>query len=262
MPSLARITVFPIKSLDGHELSECQVLSSGALAGDRRYALVDGWGKFVNGKSCSAIHKIRASFSDELQNVTLSSGGQQETFDLATEQEALAAWCSVVLGKKCRLIENSDVGFPDDCDSPGPTVVSTATLETVANWFEGLDLPEVRRRFRFNLEFSEAPAFWEDGLVPEEYTKEHKVLRFRLGDLIWQGHGVCQRCVVPTRDSSNGKVTAGFARNFTQRREETLPNWAPAERFDHFYRLGVNTRLDSEDHGNVLRVGDSIELIS
>ncbi len=257
MPKLSRITVYPIKSLDGHDLSACTVLESGALVDDRRYALVDGWGKYISGKTCAAIHGIRATFSDDVQSVTLSREGQQKSFSITDEQEGLAAWCGEMLGKKCRLIENAVGGFPDDCEAPGPTLISTSSLEAVADWFDGLDLAEARRRFRFNLELSDAPAFWEDSLVPEE----PKVRRFRLGDLVWQGRGICMRCVVPTRDSLDGTVTSGFAREFNQLREETLPNWSPVTRFDHFYRLGANTRLDSDDNGNVVRVGDSIELI-
>ncbi len=257
MPTLDRITVYPIKSFDGHQLSSCEVLSNGGLANDRRYALVDSWGKYINGKSCAEIHAIRAKYSDDLHGVSLSFAGQERSFEIATEQDALASWCGEVLGKKCRLIENSDGGFPDDCESPGPTLVSTATLLAVTEWFPGMDLAEVRRRFRFNLELANAPPFWEDCLV----TGVDNVLRFRVGDLIWQGRGVCERCVVPTRDSLQGEAWPGFARDFVRKREAELPDWSPRERFDHFYRLGVNTRIDSCDNGDVLRVGDAIEKI-
>ena len=256
MPSLSRITVYPIKSLDGHDLNSCQVLPNGALIDDRRYALVDAWGKYVNGKNCVAIHSIRATFSDDLKSATLTYDGQQESFDLEVEQARLATWCGEALGLKCRLIENRDGGFPDDCDAPGPTIVSTATLDLVTNWFDWLKLDEARRRFRFNLELSDVPAFWEDGLV----ASTHQVCRFHLGSLTWQGHGICQRCVVPTRDSRNGIVSESFARDFVRHRQEKLPEWAPRERFDHFYRLGVNTRIDSSDQGGTLHVGDSLEI--
>lgn len=266
MPNLSRITVYPIKSLDGHDLSTCTVLGTGALANDRRYALVDGWGKYISGKTCAAIHGIRATFSEDVQSVTLSYEGQERSFSIADEQDGLASWCGEILGKKCRLIENDEGGFPDDCEAPGPTLISTSSLEAVAGWFEGLDLVEARRRFRFNLELAESPAFWEDTLVPEGNTTEHQVRRFRLGDLVWQGRGICLRCVVPTRDSQDGTVTAGFARDFNRLREESLPDWSPVTRFDHFYRLGANTRLDSDvDAGSarcVLRVGDAIEVIN
>ncbi|MGI9429664.1 MAG: MOSC domain-containing protein [Bythopirellula sp.] len=257
MSSLSRITVYPIKSLDGHELTSCKVLPNGALAGDRRYALVDAWGKYVNGKNCAAIHGIRSTYCNDLKSVTLAHDLRQETFQLETEQAGIAHWCSEVLEKKCRLIENDDGGYPDDCDSPGPTVVSTATLALVASWFDWLDLDETRRRFRFNLELSEVPAFWEDSLVAEA----HQVSRFRLGSLTWQGHGLCQRCVVPTRNSQDGAVAESFARDFVRYREEALPAWAPRERFDHFYRLGVNTRIDLGDQGGTLSVADPVEKI-
>lgn len=254
MPTLKHITIYPIKSFDGHALTECLVLPSSALAGDRRFALVNEAGKFVHGKNCPTIHTIRATYSQDLQNVTLSCADRSEIFSLSDDHEELATWCSEILGVNCRLIENREAGMPDDTDSPGPTIISTASLETVGNWFEGINLKEARRRFRFNLELSDAPPFWEDGLV----ANEEPARRFRIGDLLWQGGGVCQRCVVPTRDSFDSSVTDGFVRKFRTLRAETLPDWAPAARFDHFYRLGVNTRLDSCENTGVLQISDSI----
>ena len=258
MPAISRITVYPIKSLDGHDLPASEVTVSGALAHDRRFALVDSWGNYVNGKNCAAIHRIRATYSTDLQEVTLTWDGQQESFVMGSQKEALAAWCGEVLGVKCRLTENDDGGFPDDCESPGPTLITTTSLAAVASWFEGFDLNEARRRFRFNLEVAAGPAFWEDGLV----TQSHKVRRFRVGTLIWQGRGICARCVVPTRDSQDGSISPSFARKFVVRRETSLPDWAVPERFDHYYRLGVNTRLESSDEGNMIRLGDPVELIA
>ena len=258
LPTLSRITVYPIKSLEGHDLLTSAVLEGGALAGDRRYALVDSRGRYINGKRCEAMHRIRASFSDDLQEVVLRSEGQERNFAIAREQEALAAWCSEVLGRECRLVENVAAGFPDDVDSPGPTLVSSGSLEAVADWFEGLDVAEVRRRFRFNLEVADTEAFWEDGLVGSEGEEER---RFRLGDLTWQGCGVCQRCVVPTRGSRDGLATSGFVRDFARFRERDLPAWVSLDRFDHFYRLGVNTKLDSGENNKVLQLGDTIEVM-
>ena len=71
---------------------------------------------------------------------------------------------SAAMGEPVRLVEDAERGFPDDTDSPGPTVVSTATLETVASWFPGLTIEEVRRRFRANLEIGDTEPFWEDRL--------------------------------------------------------------------------------------------------
>ena len=257
MPSVHSITIYPIKSFDGREVSAATVLPSGALLHDRRYALVDKWGKFVNGKNCPEIHRIRAKFNEELSSVMLSCGANAQSFALEDDSDSLAEFCSELLGQKCRLISNLDGGYPDDSESPGPTLVSTSTLMAIGQWFDGIELDEVRRRFRFNIEIADAEEFWEDGLVPEL----QKLRRFRIGGLVWQGSGICRRCVVPTRDSLDGAVSADFAKEFVRRRQEMLPDWAPRDRFDTYYRLGVNTRLDSEADEQVLQVGDAIEVI-
>jgi hypothetical protein len=47
---------------------------------------------------------------------------------------------------------------------------------------------------------------------------------------------------------------------FARRRQDSLPAWAPADRFDHFYRLAVNTRR-AEGRPAVLRVGDAVRIL-
>ncbi len=257
MPALHRITIYPIKSLDGVEVSTVNVLPSGALAGDRRYALVDCDGGFVNRKRYAAIHLIRAKYSDDFERVTLSSPDAENCFSLRNEQDAIANWCGNILGVACQLVEGAGNGFPDDRDAPGPTLISTSTLAKIATWFDELEVDEVRRRFRANLEIDAKPEFWEDQLVGD--PNENK--RFCVGNTTWQGRGICQRCVVPSRDTHDGALIAGFAREFSRRRQTSLPEWSPIRHFDHFYRAAINTALESLDNGNVVRVGDSVELI-
>lgn len=256
MPQLTHITIYPIKSLDGLEMESAEILPGGALRNDRRWALVDAMGRFVNGKRSKTIHLIRATFSSDCQEVSLSTADQQATFSLNEEPSAIAEWCGSVVGETCRLVENTEVGFPDDCESPGPTLISRATLEEISTWFE-LSLEETRRRFRANLEIEAEQPFWEDRLVCERT----KIKRFRIGDTVWQGRGFCQRCTVPTRDSRTGAVSRGFVRQFSDRREAEIPAWSTVERFDHFYRLAVNTGLDSISGEPVLRVGDLVQAI-
>ena len=90
MPKLTHITVFPIKSLDGLDLTSSELLSGGALRHDRRWALVDAEGSIVNGGKCQAIHKIRATFDKPCQQVTLSDADREATFSLSDEQIAIA----------------------------------------------------------------------------------------------------------------------------------------------------------------------------
>ena len=62
MATLARITIHPVKSLDGLAVSAASVLPSGALAHDRRWQLTDEQGRVVNAKRMALVHAIRAEF--------------------------------------------------------------------------------------------------------------------------------------------------------------------------------------------------------
>ena len=87
-----------------------------------------------------------------------------------------------------------------------------------------------------------------------------QVVRFRIGATELWGTNPCQRCVVPSRNPCSGEVTREFAKVFSRCRQQSLPEWAPAERFEHFYRLAVNTR-PAESRECVLRVGDDVQII-
>ena len=256
MPTLQRITIFPIKSLDGVEVSSATVLPSGALQGDRQFALVDGEGKIVNGKRFASIQRIRATYSENIEQVTLSAASNESTFVLAHDHEAISCWFSEHLNITCQLIANYETGYPDDLESSGPTLISTSTLSRIGNWFEGADLNEMRRRFRTNLEIDECEAFWEDQLVSNNSGSS----LFSIGSTSWIGKGICQRCSVPVRDSFSGEPTPAFAREFSKRRQESLPEWSPKTRFDHFYRAAINTSLESLADGNRVQVGDPVTL--
>jgi uncharacterized protein YcbX len=255
MPQLSRITIYPIKSLDGFTVEMTDLLPAGPLVGDRRWAIVDPMRQFVNGKRTAAVHSIRASYEEYGSVVTLSSERLEVgRFRLPDEATRAAEWLSEAIGRKCLLIENEAIGFPDDADAAGPTLVSTSSLERVAEWFD-LELDEVRRRFRANLEIDATEPFWEDRLV----ATEAGAAPFAIGEARLRGRTACQRCVVPTRDSVTGEMISGFAKSFAKHRQAELPAWAPAEMFDHFYRLTLNTSLDpTADGPRRIRVGDEL----
>jgi uncharacterized protein YcbX len=155
------------------------------------------------------------------------------------------------------IVRYSADGFPDDTIANGPTIVSTASLQAVCEWFPGLTVDDVRHRFRASLEIDGVPAFWEDCLFGED---ERSVVRFRIGDVAFEGSNPCARCPVPPRDPFTGVNLDGFQKRFTQFREATLPAWSPRERFDHFYRFTTNTRVASAESNKLLRVGEALAM--
>ncbi len=263
-PLLQRIEIFPIKSLDGITTKRVSVLPSGALEGDRQFAMVDEQGRFVNGKSTPLIYRLRASFGPDLSTVTLWRAGraERENFSLRDKgregRVSLEAWLSDYFGKTVTLQENTVTGFPDDLNAPGPTIISTATLETVAAWFPELDLAEMRRRFRTNLEVSGVPPFWEDRL----YGEKGQSTEFQIGQVSFIGVNPCQRCIVPTCDSLTGLAYKTFQKQFVQKRAAELPPWAERSRFNHFYKLAVNTRATISAQGLHVKAGDCVRHLS
>jgi hypothetical protein len=258
MPHLSQIFIFPIKSLDGVSVDRATVLESGALQYDREYAIVDQQGKFVNGKRTATVHSVRSQFDLTAQTVTLHIEGNSETaqFHLVSDRAALETWLSDYFGFAVTLIRNPEVGFPDDTLSPGPTVISTATLAAVAAWFPGISLEAARYRFRTNLEITDTEAFWEDRL----YGAADRTQPFQIGSVQLEGVNPCQRCIVPVRDVITGEAYPNFQKTFLTQRQATLPTWAERSRFNHFYRLAINTRLSPMQAGRSVCLGDAVQM--
>jgi hypothetical protein len=255
---LARIEIFPIKSMDGVAVPQASVLESGALERDRSYALFDAHNRFINGKRTAAIHRLRTTFSPDVTSITCRIEGETDsvTFHLQHQRQDVETWLSEFFQQPVTLVANPSHGFPDDTQAAGPTVISTATLEVVASWYPDLSMEEVRRRFRTNLEISGVPPFWEDQLFSEDGAP----IKFAIGDVVLEGVNPCQRCIVPTRQADGGGATADFQKIFMQKRAVTLPAWTHPARFNHFYRLAVNTNI-REQGGKRLKVGDSITIL-
>jgi uncharacterized protein YcbX len=248
-PYVARIDLYPIKGFDGVPVDRATVLPSGALAGDRRWAFVDGRGRFVNGKLYPAIHRIRTQVDPQSGTAVFDDVHVQ----LAGDVSGVEGWLSDRLGTAVRLDEHPDAGFPDDTDSPGPTIVSTATLEAVAAWFD-LPVAEVRPRFRANIEVGGVAAFWEDGFYGGTCTIADPAGAAIALQLV----NPCARCVVPSRDARTGDELAGFQKRFAERRRATLPAGVDPAPFTHYYRLSANTRLAPGSAGGGIRVGDPV----
>lgn len=278
-PRLAGIRLHPIKSLDPVSVTEARIGPAGGLELDRAWALYSVDGRWVNGKRTAAMHLIRATYAPDLSCVTLAVPGDSRkiparTFAFPRGYEDAAEWFSVYFEQQI-IVRYAREGFPDDDLASGPTIISTASLQVVCDWFPGITLDQARLRFRTTLEIDGAvpvsstadasagsnghmPPFWEDRLFGEE---ERSVVRFRIGEVSFEGSNPCARCPVPARDPLTGADLAGFQKRFSELREAQLPAWSPAARFDHFYRMATNTRVASTEAGKKIRLGDPLQFI-
>lgn len=254
-PHLARIDLYPIKSLDGQAVSEAAMLRGYGLVHDREYVLETEDGRVVNTKRVGPkLAQIRSHVDLAFGELQLKFEEDERQFSLRRDRAAIGGWFGERLGTTVRFRHLEHASMPDDLEAPGPTVISTATLREVGSWF-GLDLIETRRRFRSTLEIDGLEAFGEDRLA----NPGGKPVRFRIGDVVFDGLKRCARCAVPSRDSRTGEVLEPhFAKIFSGKREENLPEGVERGEFDHFYRLAVNTRVPETEAGKVLHVGDEL----
>ncbi|MEF8778801.1 MAG: MOSC N-terminal beta barrel domain-containing protein, partial [Natronomonas sp.] len=114
-PFLASIQRFPIKSLDPERRERATLTDTGALVGDREWAILDrptgapydpttadvtGTGDYVNGKKTDAVHRLRSQFHVERE------GGPAVTLHRQSEDPSDARRFDLYRGKSDR--ENGD----------------------------------------------------------------------------------------------------------------------------------------------------------
>lgn len=259
MPTLTEIAVYPIKSLDPVQVDCGATVENGALEHDREFAIFDENDNPVTGKRNELVHRLRLSYELETGDLELSpqNSANRASFNVFEERSRINDWLSEFFDEPVELRRNKDGGFPDMRGyASGPTVISTGTLREVASWFSGIDVSEMRLRFRANLEIQGVPAFWEDRLVSDEDS----VVTFRIGDVSFEGVSPTPRCIVPVRDPQSGEPFDGFQETFVEKREETLPQWANTERFNHYFYLMVNTAVPPAEVGGRVCVDDLVEI--
>jgi uncharacterized protein YcbX len=251
MAHVAGLRVYPVKGLDGEPVETAALRENGTLAGDRAFALTDGDGT-VNAKDFPALHEFETSYDPSAGTLSATApGGETRTFDLDLERDAAGDWFSEHLDADLALERDDRGGFVDR-PSMGPSVVSTATLETVASWFDDLTAESVRRRLRANVEVDGVPAFWEDRFVGEDAPA------FETGGVEFAGVTPCNRCVVPTRDPATGDPLPEFRETFLREREASFPEWADWDAFDHYYAVMILAAVRDAPADPVLSVGDDV----
>lgn len=230
---------------------------SGSIVHDRQYAIFDSRGKLINGKNTPAIHKLRSKFDQEISRVTLHGENKQAVeFHLKNDRDRLNAFLSDFFTETVQLKENNGSDFLDDPEQSKFTLVSTASLQAIANRFS-FTLEECRRRFRANIEIDDVPEFWEERLV-----QPHKVrVPFMLGNLSAEGVKPCPRCVVPSRHPHHGEVFRNFQQDFIAFRAATLPDWSPLVAYGHLYQLSVCCIFLANQPDNRFMTGDTLRVI-
>jgi uncharacterized protein YcbX len=249
---LARITVYPVKSLDGVDVSVASIGTSGNLLNDRRYAIVDDQGKYINGKFTPEIHRLRTCFHSAMEVIEIKSPTSSIRCDLSADRKILNEFLSDYFQKVVLVKEDTEGNFLDNPEESKMTIVSEESLFRVSGWFGWQDANEAHQRFRPNLVVTGVPAFWEDTL----FNATSESVRFCIGDVVAKGTGPCPRCVVPSRNPITGVQDREFQKRFTTHRQNELPTESALSSFGHYYQLATNCVVEPSEFGKRIRVGD------
>ena len=136
IPFLSRITIYPVKSLDGIDLQKAVIGEGGCFLHDREYAISNEEGNFIIGKSNSLVHSLRSLVDFEKE--TISFRPVSETawrhFHLQKERVAIQSFLSDYFGVKTLLLQNKTGRF---LDIPAGTVrlsLSKIATKIAARW--------------------------------------------------------------------------------------------------------------------------------
>ncbi len=219
--NLSAIHIFPVKGLGGVSVASARVEPWG-LAGDRRWMIVDGKGRFVSQRECATLALIGATPDGD--GVRLSAAGRADllltppkgaerltvtvwrsTLSAIAAGPEADAWISAAAGRECRLVHMDDpaaarpvdtaYGRAEDrvsfADGYPLLVANAASLRDLAVWAE---MPLLSMdRFRPNLVVEGADPWAEDGWR-----------EIRVGSAVFASVKPCARCVVTTIDQATG----------------------------------------------------------
>lgn len=269
-PRLASVHIYPVKSGRAVDLAEARVEPWG-LAGDRRWLIVDGAGRFVTQRDEPSLAVLTAVYAADGALVlsapghpplTVTAPAQRRGAEMLTvtvwRSAVLAAaaggradeWVSRFLGRPVRLVHLDDPGrrgVDPEFGAPGdrvsfadgyPLLVTTAgSLDALGQWLIQDGHPPVpMTRFR--------PSVVVDGTAP---WAEDGWRRIQIGAVPFRVVKPCGRCVVTTVDQDTG-----------QPGKQPLAMLGRRRRFGRQLVFGQNI---IPDHPGIIRAGDAVRVL-
>lgn len=270
------LRIYPVKSMEGNYVEAARMEPWG-LAGDRRWALVNGNGVNVTARRVNGLLGLRAELSGEAGIRIIDRSGSSievdaprggatisvdfDGLDRATPVASAAdTWLSERAGTEVRLVWQEDPtarpiaaddgGLPGDAvslaDAAPLLLVTQSSMQQLNEWVavnaEDGSVPAALDIVRFR------PNVIVDGDVP---FNEDNWARLRIGDIEFRRTKICDRCSMPTIDPMTLK-----------RGKEPTRTLAKHRMWDHNTWFGIRIAPMNFDstRPNVMNVGDIVEV--
>ena len=257
-PLVSHIKIYPIKSLDGIELRSAEV-GVRSLLHDREFAMLAEDGRFVNGKRTGRVNQLKVSYdlSEYRVNFSERNSDRPTSFHLINDKPKIETWLSDFFGMKINFLHNQDGRLLDIPDRSCVTVLSTGSLEYLAENMDGHSVDDLRLRFRASLEISGTSPFWEEKLADREGDPVH----YRIGNVNVSGISLRARCNVPPQDPFTGKLDKSFVKKMISARDKNVPEWSMVRELPNLYHLTVDCFIPDSEKGKFINLGDEVEIV-
>jgi len=255
---VAWLSIAPVKAL-GLVHPDAIDLGPHGVSSDRRFFLVDGDGRLLNGKRVGRLVQVRPTYDERAETLTLAfpdgstvtaatDGGDPVVAELYGRSlparsvgGELAAALEAFAGEPLQLLRVDEPATAVDRDRAGAvSLLSVAALETLADR-AGVDGPVDARRFRMLIGVAGVEPHAEDEWIGR---------RVRVGSAVVVPAEPVGRCAVTTQDPATGVPDLDTLRVIGDYRRDVPTN----ERIP----FGVWGRV--EEPGRVA-LGDRIELV-
>ena len=256
-PTVSKIRIYPVKSLDAIELTETKI-GVHSLLHDRTYAMFSEDGKTINGKRTGKVNLLQTEFdlANGLIHFTPRTTGKKETFELKEGNVALNQYLGDFLGMKLELLHNTQGSFMDVPKRGSVSIFSKASLESLRTDFSQYSMEDLRLRFRVNIELTGVDAYWEENL----FHKPGTAIEFMIGEVEMLGIRPRIRCGVPPRNPWTGKRDKSFMKTMMESRAKNLPVNSTLPEFGNMYHLAVDVYIPETEVGKIIRIGDVVRI--
>ncbi len=256
---ISRLRIYPVKSLGPVDVEEA-IIARHSLQNDRRFAMIDEDGRYVNGKRTARVNELKAEYdlTSELISLHSINNPERRSFKLAEGNAELDNYLSEFFDVKLQVVENAGGEFLDIPVQSSVTIVSEASLKSLQTDIEAHSLENIRLRFRSNIELTGVEAFWEEQL----YQEPGVGVRFMLGEVEMIGISPRARCNVPPQNPATGEFEATFAKQMIASRMNSLPDDATLLEYGRVpYFLTVNVFVPGTEVGKRIKLNDKIEIV-
>jgi uncharacterized protein len=211
--SVAWISIAPVKALGLVSLDEVHLTPAGVVE-NRRFCVVDGRGRFVNGRRIGRLVQVRPAYDPRAERLTLAfpdgrvaAGPADALGERVTTvfygrpvrgrvvQGPFGEALSAFAGEELRLVRPEHPAAAVDRGRSGAvSMITVAALEEVAT-AAGEHSPLDGRRFRMLFGLDGAPPHAEDAWVGAQVA---------LGEAVVTPRGHVGRCTITSQDPATG----------------------------------------------------------